>query len=73
MSLRDKGLSAASQSTDRKNGSVVIYDNTMAEISRWDFFEAWPSKIVSDDLQVGKSDPISEMVTMQYERLERKK
>jgi phage tail-like protein len=73
MDLRDKGMSVATRATDRKNGSVVIYDTTMTEIARWNFYDAWPSKIASDGLEVGKNEPVSETITFQYEKLERKK
>jgi phage tail-like protein len=73
MDLREKGMGLASRATDRKNGSVVIYDTTLTEISRWNFYDAWPSKIVSDGLEVGKNEPVSETITIQYEKLERKK
>jgi phage tail-like protein len=72
-SIREKGMSASSRSTERKDGSVVIYDTTMTEISRWNFFSAWPSKIASDNFEVTKNDPVHESITIQYEKLERKK
>jgi phage tail-like protein len=45
----------------------------MKEISRWNFFNAWPSKIEADGLDATKTDPVSETITLQYEKLERKK
>jgi phage tail-like protein len=29
----------------RRNGSVVMYDQSLAERARWDFMNAWPSKV----------------------------
>jgi len=29
----------------RRNGSVVMYDQSLAEKARWDFMNAWPSKV----------------------------
>ena len=52
---------------------VVIYDTTLTEISRWNFYDAWPSKIASDGFEVTKNDPVAETITLQYEKLERKK
>ena len=57
----------------QENGSVVIYDTTMTEIARWNFYEAWPSKMESDGFDVTKTDPVSESITLQYDSLERKK
>jgi phage tail-like protein len=71
--IRDKGMSADNRSGERKNGSVVIYDTTMKEIARWNFYSGWPSKISSDSFTVGSNDPVSETITLQYEKLERKK
>ncbi len=71
--IRDKGMSASSRDGERKNGSVVIYDTTMTEIGRWNFYEAWPSKIENDGFDVTKNDPVGESITIQYEKLERKK
>jgi len=71
--IRDKGMSADNRNGERKNGSVVIYDTTMTEISRWNFYEAWPSKISNDSFTVGSNDPVSETITFEHEKLERKK
>ena len=58
---------------ERKDGSVVVYDTTMTEISRWNFYSAWPSKIAMDGFDVTKNDAVAESITLQYEKLERKK
>jgi phage tail-like protein len=71
--LRDHGMSAEARGTERKSGSIVIYDTAMTEISRWNFTAAWPSKIAIDSMDVGKNDPVSESITLQYEKLERLK
>jgi phage tail-like protein len=71
--IRNKGMSISSLDEQRKNGSVVIYDSTLKEIARWNFYNAWPSKISNDSFTVGGNDPISETVTLQHEKLERTK
>ena len=73
MTIRDKGMSADNRNGERKNGSVVIYDTTMTEIARWNWFNGWPSKISSDSMTVSSNDPVNESITIQYEKLERKK
>ncbi len=73
MAIRDKGMSADNRGGERKNGSVVIYDTTMTEVARWNFYSGWPSKISSDSMTVASNDPVNETVTLQYEKLERKK
>jgi len=71
--LRNSGMPAASRGSERKSGSIVIYDTTMTEISRWNFTEAWPSKIENDGVDVTKNDPVGESITFQYETLNRVK
>jgi phage tail-like protein len=73
MTIRDSGMSADNRNGERKNGSIVIYDTTLTEVSRWNFYDGWPSKIASDGVEVGKNDPVAETITLQYEKLERKK
>ena len=68
-----KGMSAKGRDEKRKNGSVVIYDATNTEVARWNFFNAWPSKISNDGFSVTSNDPVSETITLTCERLERKK
>lgn len=29
----------------RKNGSIVMYNQAGQEVARWDFVNAWPSKL----------------------------
>ena len=71
--IRDSGMSADNSNGERKDGSIVIYDTTMEEIARWNFYKAWPSKLAMDSMEVTKNDPVAETITIQYEKLERKK
>lgn len=71
--IREKGMSISNRGGERKDGSIVIYDTTMTEIARWNFYKAFPSKISQDSLTVGSNDPISESITLVHEKLERKK
>lgn len=65
--IRKKG----SLHDDRKDGSVVIYDLQGTELSRWNFYNAWPSKIVQDGVDSTKNDFLHETITIQYDKLER--
>jgi len=71
MAIREKGMSATDRATTRKDGSIVLYGTDLVEVSRWNFFHAWPSKIQADSLDATKNDPIHESITLQYEKLER--
>jgi phage tail-like protein len=70
--IRDKGLDNA-RSGGRKNGSIVLYDTTPAEIARFNFFNAWPSQISTDALSSDGNDIVKETITLVCERIERKK
>lgn len=71
--VRDKGMKAGDRSGTRKNGSVVIYDTSNSEVARFNFFNAWPSKIATDGLAVDGNDAVKENITLICERLERVK
>ncbi len=71
--IRDKGILNSDRSNNRKNGSVVMYDHTHAELARFNFFNGWPSKISTDQLSVDSSDAVKETITLTIERLARVK
>jgi phage tail-like protein len=55
----------------RKNGSVVLFDYTKqgagTEVSRFNFLNAWPSKVTIGSLQAGGSDVLLEECTITHE------
>jgi phage tail-like protein len=57
----------------RKSGSIVIYSTEFKEIARWNFTDAFPTKIASDGVDVTKNDPMTETITISYSGLERTK
>jgi phage tail-like protein len=54
----------------RKNGSIVLYDYAGSEVSRFNIFNAWPSKASIGGLQAGGNDVLMEEVTLVHEGLE---
>lgn len=56
---------------ERKSGSVVIYDQTSAELGRWNFENAWISKWSASDLDAGSDDIMIEEITISHEYMER--
>ena len=55
----------------RKNGSVVMYDQSFSQIARWNFSNAWPSKISGPSLNAQNNEfGIEEMVIV-HEGIER--
>jgi phage tail-like protein len=71
--IRDKGIHLADRTSNRKAGSIVMYDSTNAEIARFNFTNGWPSKISTDQLSVDSNDPIKETITLTVESLARVK
>lgn len=57
----------------RSAGAVVLYSIANAEVGRWTFENAWPSKWSASDLDVGTNDPMMEEVTLVVEMLTRTK
>ncbi len=55
----------------RSNGSIIMYDQTYKEVARWNFENAWPSKVSGPNLKADSNDfGIEEMVIV-HERIER--
>ena len=54
----------------RRNGSIVIYDYALGERARYNFVNAWPSKVNISGLKAGGSEVVVEEVTLVHEGLE---
>ncbi|MBO0708727.1 MAG: phage tail protein [Candidatus Dormibacteraeota bacterium] len=57
----------------RKSGSVVLYDYEGSEVGRYNFVNAWPSKVSMGTLKAGGNEVLMEEVTIVCEELERVK
>jgi phage tail-like protein len=55
----------------RKTGSVILYDYEAGEIARWNFVNAWPSKLTTSGLKAGSNELVTEEATIVMESLER--
>jgi phage tail-like protein len=71
--IYQKGMPLANRTGQRKDGSIVLYDSTGTEVSRFNFFNGWPTTISTDALSVDSNDPVKETITIVCERLERVK
>ena len=71
--VRDKGFPNSDRAKMRKNGSVVVYDTANTEVSRFNFYNAWPSKISTDGFSADSHEAVKENITLVCERLERVK
>lgn len=57
--------------TNRRNGSIVIYDHSGGEVARYTFFRAWPSKWTGPMPKSDGSKVFVEEVTITVEFIER--
>jgi phage tail-like protein len=55
----------------RRDGSIVLYDSTHAEVARWNFMSGWPSKWKGADLNAGEDQIAVEEITITHEGLVR--
>jgi len=71
--IQKEGVGDASRKKNRKSGSVVMYGHVMDEVARWNFENAFVSKISTSGLSATTNDPVTETITIQCENLIRKK
>ena len=69
--LYDWHLAAVTGEVQRKNGSIIILDDTGQEKVRWNFFSAWPSQYEAPSLDAKANDIAIDSITISCERLER--
>lgn len=57
----------------RKNGSIVLYDQSHAELARWNFENAWPVKLEGPSLNSGNNEVAVESLTLSVTKTTRVK
>jgi phage tail-like protein len=57
----------------RKEGSIVLYNYLHEEVGRYNFVNAWPSKVTTSNLKAGATEVLMEEVTIVCEELTRVK
>lgn len=55
----------------RRNGSIVMYDQTGGEVGRWNFERAWPSKVSGPQPKSDSGDISIEELVLVHEYIER--
>ncbi len=55
----------------RQNGSVVMYDQTLTEVARWNFENAWPLKVTGPSVKSDSNEVGVEELTVAHEFIER--
>jgi phage tail-like protein len=61
--IQDKG--------ERQHGSIVLVDHDGKDSVRWNFFDAWPTKLTVGDLNAEASEALVDTLVLAVERLER--
>jgi phage tail-like protein len=56
---------------ERKNGSIVLFDDTGTEKIRWNFTEAWPSKWTGPGMKASGNEVAIEAVELTHEGIKR--
>jgi phage tail-like protein len=69
--LYDWHFAAVSGQVQRKNGSVILLDDTGSEQVRWNFFNAWPSKWDGASFSAKGNDVAIDSLTVSCERVAR--
>jgi phage tail-like protein len=57
----------------RKNGSIVLFDQSLKEVGRWDFQQAWPSKVTGPTPKADSNEIAVEELTIVHEGIRRVK
>lgn len=55
----------------RKNGSIVMYDQSLKAIAQWDFKNAWPSKVSGPSPKSDSNELTVEELTLVHEYITR--
>lgn len=55
----------------RRDGSVVQYDASHTEVYRWNFYDAWPTKLTAGEFNAQTSTVLVDVLVLAHERLER--
>jgi len=55
----------------RADGSIVMYDQTLTEVARWNFVRGWPVKVTGPSLKSDGNEVGVEELTIAHEYIER--
>ena len=55
----------------RTNCSIIAYSQDNTPVARWEFVNAWPSKVVGPEMDSGSQDYMIEEITIIHEGMER--
>lgn len=59
--------------TARKNGSIIMFDQSLKPVAQWDFKNAWPSKVSGPAPKSDSNEMVAEELTLVHEYIVRTK
>lgn len=57
----------------RREGSIIMFDQTLKEVARWNFERAWPTKVTGPQPKSDGNEISLEEMTITFEKIERVK
>ena len=69
--LYDWHLAAVNGAVDRRNGSIILQDDLGNEATRWNFFNAWPTKWDGPSLSAKGNEVAVETLILAHEGMAR--
>lgn len=68
-----KDVEGGKVDTARRDGSIVMFDQTLKEVARWNFLRAWPVKVTGPQPKSDSNEIGVEELTLAHEYIERVK
>lgn len=68
-----KDVESGKVDTARRDGSIVMFDQTLKEVARWNFLRAWPVKVTGPQPKSDSNEIGVEELTIAHEYIERVK
>jgi len=68
-----KEVESGNVDTARRDGSVIMFDQQLTEVARWNFLRAWPVKVTGPQPKSDSNEIGVEELTIAHEYIERVK
>ena len=68
-----KEVESGKVETARRDGSVIMFDQELKEVARWNFLRAWPVKVTGPQVKSDSNEIGIEELTIAHEYIERAK
>ena len=68
-----KEVESGNVDSARRDGSIIMFDQTLKEVARWNFLRAWPVKVTGPQPKSDSNEIGVEELTIAHEYIERVK